>query len=123
MPLFLSIVGLKHKIKDSANRGYVKYDNPNIKHSTARTNRFRRFLTMRDLDTLPEALDLFSVTETTKTRSEDDVGLVESHQKPGAILVTNDILVSNNQPKPPDSNPGELNKPWDAQIPAAAHVR
>ena len=79
---------------------------------------------MRDLETLPEALDLFSVTETTTTtRSEDDVGLVESNKKPGAILVTNDILVSGGQPKPPEAKPGESNKPWDAQIPAAAHVR
>lgn len=118
----MTILGLKHKIKDSA-RGYVKYENGNLKPSTTRTNRFRRFLTMRDLDTLPEALDLFSITETTTTRSDDDVGLVESPKKPGAILVTNDILVSGGQPKPPDAKPGELNKPWDAQIPADAHVR
>lgn len=125
MPLFLSIIGFKHKIKmkHSGNRGYVKYPNANVKLSTTRTNRFRRFLTMRDLETLPEALDLFSVTEA-NTRSEDDIGLVEStNQKPGAIMVTNDIRVSNGQPKPPDPNPGELNKPWDAQIPAAVHVR
>lgn len=123
MPLFLTIIGLKHKIKDSGNRGYVKYENGNLKQSTTRTNRFRRFLTMRDLETLPEALDLFSVTEITNTRSEDDVKLVESNSRPGAILVTNDILVSGGQPKPPEAKPGEFNKPWDAQIPAAAHVR
>ena len=119
----MSIIGLKHKIKDSGNRGYVKYENGNVKQSTTRTNRFRRFLTMRDLETLPEALDLFSVTDTTITQSEDDVGLVESQKQPGAILVTNDILVSGGQPKPPEAKPGELNKPWDAQIPADAHVR
>ena len=122
MPLFLSIIGRTHQSRDSGGRGYAKYDNANLKHTTARTNRFRRFLTMRDLETLPEALDLFSVTEIT-AESEDDVGLVESNQRPGAILVTNDILVSNGQPKPLDSHPGEFNKPWDAQIPAAAHVR
>lgn len=121
MPLFLSLVGMKRPSADGRNRGYVKYENGNIKHSTNRTNRFRRFMTVRDLETLPEALDLYTITET-GTQSEDDVRLVEGRQQPGDILVTNQILVSEAQPKPLETNTGER-KPWDAKVPPTAHVR
>lgn len=125
MPLFLSVMGRKRGSKDSGNRGYVKYENGNNnKPSTTRTNRFNRFnrfMSVRDLETLPEALDLFTIKEGA-AKDDDDVRLVEGRKKPGEILVTNQILVSDGAPRSVETDSGEL-KPWDAHAPPTAHLR
>ena len=121
MPLFISIFGKKSGNQDGESRGYLKYDNGNNKPSTNRTNRFRRFMTTRGLDPLPEALDLSSIKDTL-AGDEDDVRLVEGTKKPGEILVTNQIHVSQEDPKPLESNPSVSNT-WEAHAPPTAHLR
>ena len=122
MPLFLSFVGWQRGSKVSGNRGYVKYENGNkIKTSTSRTNRFNRFMSLRDLDTLPEGLDLFTIKDDA-VKDDHDLKLVAAREQPGEILVTNQILVSDDVPKSMETD-SEDYKPWDVHAPPTAHLR
>jgi hypothetical protein len=108
MPLFFFIIGKKRVRKESASPGYVKYGQGNDKPSTVRTNRFNRFnrlLSVRDLETLPEAIEMSTSNQTCST-DDDDVRLFDGSKKPGEIVVTNQIRLSNSTPTSQEANTG-----------------
>lgn len=128
MPLLLLVVGKRHGSKDNSGKsgGYLKYENGKYPHNneskTAHSNRLHRFISTQNLETLPEAMDVTILGETQVGKEDDDdIQLMERNKKPGTIMVTNQISVSEAKSIEKPNPVAPTN--WNAQYPANAHLR